>query len=203
MPTLRTKRCSKCKREKKAKFFYKSERATSGLQSWCISCHRKKPRKREVVSFECERCHQMCKRVAKPVYKEVERRKVCCRCLRLERLARNGGHPGNYKGTQYFPGNTIASWKQSALRRGHKWELTNTDLDVLYEKQKGICALSGIPMIWAGPRPYRPSIDRKDSVLGYTSENVQFVCTIVNIMKNKIDEPEFFRLCALITDYRG
>lgn len=197
-----SKRCSKCRKIKKARKFYRSLNASCGLQAQCIDCHKTRPRKKEVVSFECEKCHLICQRVAKPIYKEVLRRKVCCRCARLEVLAKNGGRANNYKGTKHFPGKTIAQWKLSAKRRNHFWALTVEDLDRIYESQQGLCALSGLSMVWAGPKQYRPSIDRIDSTRGYSPENIQFVCSVINIMKNKIDESEFIRLCTLIVEYK-
>lgn len=194
------KRCSCCGKTKSSKLFYKSEASVNGLQSWCISCHKKRPRKKKVVDYECESCHQICQRVAQPQYKEVLRRKICCRCYRLEKMQQTGVKSKTYKGTKYFPGKTISQWKLSASRRGHKWELEKSELDEIYERQNGMCALSGLPMIWAGPKNYRPSIDRKSSSEGYNAHNVQFVCSVVNIMKNKIDEPEFFSLCKSIAD---
>lgn len=48
--------------------------------------------------------------------------------------------------------------------------------------------------------PFRPSLDRIDSRLGYVTGNVQFVCSVVNVMKNKLEEPEFIRMCGLVFD---
>lgn len=41
------------------------------------------------------------------------------------------------------------------------------------------------------------------TVQGYTTGNIQFVCSVVNVMKNKLPEPLFFELCQHITEYHS
>jgi hypothetical protein len=118
-------------------------------------------------------------------------------------LEKTGGKPTNYKGTKYFQGKTISAWKLSAKRRKHIWDVSNEELDKIFESQNGICALSGLKMIWAGKSLYRPSIDRKDSTKGYYYDNIQFVCSVVNIMKNKLDEEEFISVCTSVSNYNN
>lgn len=84
----------------------------------------------------------------------------------------------------------------------------NLSLDFLlglYEKQKGLCALSGIKMTWdilSGKVPTNVSIDRISSYEGYSTDNVQLVCTIVNLMKHNLGQLEFIELCQKIGGYR-
>ena len=42
------------------------------------------------------------------------------------------------------------------------------------------------------------SIDRKDSSKGYTTDNIQLVGAIINIMKNDIDEKDFLLFVSTI-----
>jgi hypothetical protein len=79
--------------------------------------------------------------------------------------------------------------------------VSTEELESIYDDQQGICALSGLAMDPTPKSPFRPSIDRIDSTRGYVSGNVQFVCSVVNVMKNKLPEPEFIRLCRLIADH--
>lgn len=74
----------------------------------------------------------------------------------------------------------------------------------LYEKQNGLCSLSGIKMTWDtlnGRVPTNLSIDRISSYIGYTKENVQLVCRIVNVMKSNLGQLEFIDLCRKIGGY--
>ena len=83
------------------------------------------------------------------------------------------------------------------------------DLDVeylktLWEKQKGICPYSKIPMdlprTWAEKkfRPEVASVDRIDSSKGYVKGNVEFVCLSINYAKNKFSREDFIRFLSKI-----
>lgn len=87
--------------------------------------------------------------------------------------------------------------KESAARRfGSRartlsFELTREYLIELYHQQKGLCALSGIPMEHKWDNLCSISVDRIDSKLGYVSGNVQLVCKWVNLAKQRHSNEEF------------
>jgi hypothetical protein len=71
----------------------------------------------------------------------------------------------------------------------------------VYENQKGKCALSNETMTYlagAGRVPTNISIDRIDSSKGYLRGNVQFVCDIVNRMKQDMSEKDLYVWCGKI-----
>lgn len=71
----------------------------------------------------------------------------------------------------------------------------------IYYTQKGICALSGVSMTYQlglGKVPTNISIDKIDPSKGYTLDNIQFVCDIVNIMKWTMNKDEVLNWCKLI-----
>jgi hypothetical protein len=82
-----------------------------------------------------------------------------------------------------------------------------------YEKQNGVCALTGITMTWeyssdenkdfysSVKYPYNLSPDRIDSSKGYTKDNLQFVCNRVNAMKNNMNTEELFDFCKKIVEH--
>ena len=76
-----------------------------------------------------------------------------------------------------------------------KQELKNGIVTVVFEKQDGKCAISGLPLekfLRSIPNtPLTVSIDRIDSSRGYMMDNVQLVCHCINLAKNKYD-PEVF-----------
>lgn len=128
-----------------------------------------------------------------------KRKSICLKCAKQITLDKNGGHPWNYSGTKYFTGRAYSSWKASAKRRGYKWEITKDQLVEVCDKQNGKCALSGINFDLDNEgSPFRPSIDRIDSKKHYILGNVQFVCSVINVMKNKIEESEFIKLCEKV-----
>jgi hypothetical protein len=61
-----------------------------------------------------------------------------------------------------------------------EFSITIEDLDVLLLKQEGKCALSGEYFTFEN----MPSLDRIDSSLGYSKENIQLVLVQVNVMKS-------------------
>ncbi len=69
----------------------------------------------------------------------------------------------------------------------------------LYKRQDGKCLYSGLPMD-AASGSMGISIDRCDSNLGYTKDNVVLVCAVVNEMKNDTPESDFIEMCRRIAE---
>lgn len=84
------------------------------------------------------------------------------------------------------------STRNNALKRGIEFHLTKQDLADLWEMCGGVCSVSGLPFDlnnraypgWTR-NPWRPSIDRVDSRVGYLPSNCQIVCVIANIAMNE------------------
>lgn len=131
------------------------------------------------------------------------KKKFCCR---KHKNSYNQKHLYNYKYTKSYRGKTPENFLRHLLTYRRRSEfLTKEDLFSLYEKQKGLCAISGIEMTFeqAGGRvPTNISIDRKDSSLGYTPDNVQLVCAIVNTMKMEYDLENLVEWCQVIVDFQ-
>lgn len=75
----------------------------------------------------------------------------------------------------------------------------------LWMKQKGKCAISGINMTHLtgeGRVIYNASIDRINSELGYTIDNIQLTCTIVNSMKSNLENDEFIKICKTVVKWQ-
>jgi hypothetical protein len=101
--------------------------------------------------------------------------------------------------------------KNNALKRPKEISVNITieDIHDLYKKQNGLCALSGLKMthtVIANRidkhiiNNYNISIDRINSDLGYTKNNIQLVCAIINIMKNDLPNDNFIELCSVISN---
>lgn len=79
-------------------------------------------------------------------------------------------------------------------------------LDLIWENQRGICALSGIEIILPmnaqkfQSHTYTASLDRIDSNIGYIEGNVQWVHKVVNIMKQELKDEEFINLCKKVSN---
>lgn len=82
------------------------------------------------------------------------------------------------------------------------------DIDInhllnVWEKQEGKCALTGWDMtmiLGQGIIQTNCSIDRIDSSVGYTEDNIQLVCRIVNISKSNMPLNDFVNLCKSVVD---
>lgn len=98
---------------------------------------------------------------------------------------------------------------RAARKRAKKRNLPyNLDYGFVYkmwEKQNGVCAMTGIPFTIDSEekgktQPFAPSIDRIDPSLGYTRENVRLICYVVNCCLHDFGEEVF---CALARNLVG
>lgn len=194
-----SKKCSICKQEKEATAFVKQQNTRTGFSSACKECINNS-RKPSIIECPCQDCGIT---VLRKVHPWSKRSYVCPKCSIRRIMLKNGGKTVNYTGTDYYTGRTFAAWKSSAKRRDITWEVTKEYLDEQYKKQNGVCALSGIKMDIDNHSPYHISIDRIDSTKGYAEGNVQFVCAVVNMMKNKLTDECFIELCKKVALFRG
>ena len=83
--------------------------------------------------------------------------------------------------------------RRKAIVEDKEFDLTKDFLFVLLNVQEYKCALTDILFDYSNPtngnkrNPLGPSLDRIDSKKGYTIGNVQFVCWVVNAVKNEYD----------------
>lgn len=85
---------------------------------------------------------------------------------------------------------------KSAIRRGINWDL---NVETMFEKFNGYCALTN----WEISIHYSQStasLDRIDSNLGYTLDNIQWVHTMVNMSKNKYKQEDFVKMCIAVSN---
>jgi hypothetical protein len=110
--------------------------------------------------------------------------------------------------------NSLDGWAKTAKRRvayrakgkGWKSEVTKDILMCMWEDQQGLCSITGIPMSFmmgdGAPNPYIASVDRIDSSLGYTLDNIHLVCYQVNMMKSNLSVDELKAWCHKIIGRR-
>lgn len=99
----------------------------------------------------------------------------------------------------------ILNAKLRSNKKNVEFTITEDYVQELLEKQNGKCALSGIAMTFIlgeGRVPTNISIDRKDTDLGYTKENIQLVCMAVNQMKSDMTETQLIEFCKSIVNYQ-
>ena len=83
--------------------------------------------------------------------------------------------------------------KHRAAKKGILFNIDESHLQQLWKEQQGLCFYSDIQMsLLQDDATYSISIERKDSSIGYTQDNVVLCCSAVNRMKNKMDSDTFF-----------
>lgn len=122
-----------------------------------------------------------------------------CGCLLLVRNAINPN--GLVSGIFY------GAIERRAKDRGLEFTVTLEFLEELLIKQNSCCALSNIPIyINTKTIDYKQekstaSLDRINSKIGYTPENVQWVHADINYMKLDFDQKYFIKMCQLIAKH--
>lgn len=126
--------------------------------------------------------------------------KRCHKCkVEQNKAARN-----NYSDEQklhYLFVHRINGCKSRAKDKNISCDITIDDLQELWDRQKGICAISKIPMtinIDSGRNPYNISVDQINPSGGYTKDNIQLVCMCVNQLKSDFDMKTILNICKNI-----
>ena len=120
-------------------------------------------------------------------------KKVCKECSNKD--PKNNSHMGWYKGV--LRKSFVHKYKTNAKLRGIPWNVSFEYLADLLIDQDFKCALSGIE-IQAMEVTNNASLDRIDSSLGYIENNVQWVTSKVNMMKQHYTQEEFIEVCVSV-----
>lgn len=138
-------------------------------------------------------------------------RTTSCKSCASKRTAKSYPPPINRKGCSGLSGTHFLSIKNSALRRNLPFDLTPEFLWKLFEDQKGLCALTNVPIILINKIRHQnvdwsvitASLDRIDNNKGYTVDNVWWVHKEVNRLKNKYSLEELLYWSKLLLDKHG
>ena len=110
-----------------------------------------------------------------------------------------GANHQNFTGYLDITGSWFGRIKYKAKIRHIEVSITIKDVWELYLKQDKVCALTGIDIYFG--KKYEDttaSLDRINSKLGYTIDNIQLVHKVINIMKNNLDVKDFINRCRLV-----
>lgn len=100
----------------------------------------------------------------------------------------------------------LAGAKGRAKKFAWPIDIALDDLEDLWERQKGICALSGVPMTFSmfeGRVPTNVSLDQVNPAMGYTKDNIQLVCAAANQMKSNLDMSMLLFFCDKIVAHNA
>lgn len=115
-------------------------------------------------------------------------------------------HRTHFNRDRLLPASVYNNRMNGALRNRIAWEITIEDISSVYVVQRGLCFYTGLPLKTAGhDHDYREivkndpcalSIDRRDSNVGYTKDNIVLCCRFINYAKNAYPEDVFKQTLA-------
>lgn len=128
---------------------------------------------------------------------------VCYSSLRREKSMRCTRCSQQERTSDAHRGPIASIWKSvlsGAVARGISIDITQEQAFAIYGAQRGRCALTGLEIELATSQNKRgtASLDRIDSALNYTADNVQWVHKTINRMKNMFSQDYFIEMCGLV-----
>jgi hypothetical protein len=122
-------------------------------------------------------------------------KKSCKKCSNRET---NNCHRGYY---EQIPITWFNKSKTSAELRDIKFEIKIEDVHQIMLKNNFKCYLSGLDISFNKFGAKHPaSIDRIDSSLGYTLDNIQIIHKDVNFMKQSYSQEYFIQMCKNVSN---
>ena len=122
----------------------------------------------------------------------------CRKCRQLGKRKNLSKNPYSYISHLY---NQLSHRRKAT----HEFNITREDLHKIYDKQKGICAYSGVKMTnikdGTGYHLTNVSIDRIDNTKGYVKGNISLVCLACNMMKYTLELEELVDWCKKISKH--
>jgi hypothetical protein len=122
-----------------------------------------------------------------------------CQCIKSQKPVHNFKGVGDVS-SAYFE----RAKRGARERRNMEFSITIEDAWKQFQKQNGLCALTGLPIILdrnntkTGRLIMTASLDRIDSGKGYIVNNIQWIHKHINLMKNNFDQKYFIDMCKLI-----
>lgn len=99
----------------------------------------------------------------------------------------------------------LKSAKMHSKQRGKECSITLEQLKNIWDKQNGICPITGWNLTnpsstsWKGSlTPATASLDRIDNTLGYVDGNVRFIAVMANFCRNKFTDVEVIFFCKSV-----
>lgn len=118
----------------------------------------------------------------------------------------NNGSMTCKKQYERISGDWVRYFNRLNRRATKRPTLTTQHMLVQLEKQKGLCAMSGVPLtclLEQGKKfKTNASIDRIKAGEEYTPDNIQLVCSALNSWRGDTDLLEFLWFCKQVTNYQ-
>lgn len=202
------KSCKNCLKDKDLNDFHKNKNIIDGHHTICKECRRNIRKlnnyERSVNEKVCPKCNLLLNH--QYYYSDKSSKDglqtYCkkCQIINTQNYYQNGGRDVFFK-------RLFKDLCKNAVSRNIDILIDIDDIINLYN-QNNKCSISGIEMTtlfipnegkWK--RIHNVSVDRIDSKLGYTKDNIQLVCSIVNTMKWDLNQEDFLIMCKNIYLY--
>ena len=124
-----------------------------------------------------------------------------CRSCFRERSSRNQKKRHHAGGIDYHLAYIARAMRQRARKHKIAYDIDRDFLQLLLESQRGLCAISRIPLTFikgSGHISTNASIDRIDPKQGYSKDNVQLLAFQVNTMKSNLSVEQLVFWCKLV-----
>jgi hypothetical protein len=107
-----------------------------------------------------------------------------------------GSKTGRWIGHEEITGVFYGQYRHDAKRKGRDFEVSIEELWNQWLAQDGKCIYTGRQLVHG----VDASIDRIDSSLGYTIDNIQWVHRDINRMKSDFNAEYFIQLCGEVSN---
>jgi hypothetical protein len=159
---------------------------------------------RKFVNCQCD-CGNLCRRELTNI-KQCNINNTACGCNRGKlKWGAGRSKPSYYREGRYFNQQYLRYVSRNAIKGKHKFSLIIDDLDNQYEAQDGLCYYTGDRLIlppkavaFHYSKDYNISVDRKDSKLGYTKDNIVLCTSDANLAKQSLSIDDFISLCRRV-----
>lgn len=179
------KTCVNCNLIKATSDFPKRSKQNDETHSYCKECA-----KSYNTKWKFKKYNEDIEFKNKTVKSAREYRKVNNEQVRLNNKLRNREYRKTKDGIVYYLNN---SCRQNAKNNNVTFNLTREFIRLLIDAQNWKCCRTGIEFtlnVGSGRMPFGPSIDRKNPSYGYEIWNIQIVCMMYNLCKNKWSDDE-------------
>ena len=125
-------------------------------------------------------------------------------CKNCKNYLRKGTSSPQWKGYGNMPYSCYGRVIRGAKSRQIPVEISIEDLDTQWVKQDGKCYFTGMPLALdalARKDKSTASLDRLDSALAYTKDNIVWVHKTINKMKQDLTPDIFIEFCKLVAAY--
>lgn len=105
-----------------------------------------------------------------------------------------------WSGYENIPLSYFTQIKYGASKRNINFNITIENMHEQWMRQNGLCALTGIPLE-ISYKDGNASLDRINSSIGYSTENIQWVHKDINRIKSDLNQEDFIELCTAVAEF--